>query len=30
MVAAKAPEQARMVPGVKLVKNELTVRQTSK
>jgi hyperosmotically inducible protein len=30
MVAAKASEQARMVPGVKSVKNELTVRQASK
>ena len=30
MVAAKASEQARMVSGVKSVKNELTVRQASK
>jgi hyperosmotically inducible protein len=30
MVAAKASEQARTVPGVKSVKNELTVRQASK
>ena len=30
MVAAKASEQARMVPGVKSVKNELTVPQASK
>jgi hyperosmotically inducible protein len=29
-MAAKASEQARMVPGVKSVKNELTVRQASK
>jgi hyperosmotically inducible protein len=29
-VAAKASEQARMVSGVKSVKNELTVRQASK
>jgi len=29
-VAAKASEQARMVPGVKSVKNELTLRQASK
>jgi hyperosmotically inducible protein len=30
MVAAKASEQARMVPGVKSVKNELTLRQATK
>jgi len=30
MVAAKASEQARMVPGVKSVKNELTPRQATK
>ena len=30
MVSAKASEQARMVSGVKSVKNELTVRQASK
>jgi hyperosmotically inducible protein len=29
-VAAKASEQARMVPGVKSVKNELTVRSANK
>ena len=29
-MAAKASEQARMVPGVKSVKNQLTVRQASK
>ena len=30
MVAAKASEQARMVPGVKSVKNELTLRRATK
>jgi len=29
-MAAKASEQARIVPGVKSVKNELTVRQAGK